>query len=124
MQANTEKGLGLGGETSQQSQVSLSKAEVVGLRLLFVDTRITHLILNLKVYREFHLSSCWSAAKGSCNSVISWESTRVQGSIIAHNRSAETEQRFPRKFAELKLSIDFDEHGKVLFLPITQTFQR
>lgn len=49
MYANTEKGLGLGGETSQQSQVSLSKAEVVGLRFLCVDTRITHLILNLKV---------------------------------------------------------------------------
>ena len=31
---NTEKGLGLGCETSQQSQVSLSNAEVVGLRLL------------------------------------------------------------------------------------------
>ena len=48
MHTNTEKGLGLGGETSQQSQVSLSKAEVVGLSLLFVDTRITHLISNLK----------------------------------------------------------------------------
>ena len=43
------KGLGLGGETSQQSQVSLSKAEVVGLRLLCVDTSIIHLILNPKV---------------------------------------------------------------------------
>ena len=43
------KGLGLGGDTSQQSQVSLSKAEVVGLRLLCVDTRIIHIILNLKV---------------------------------------------------------------------------
>lgn len=102
MHTNTEKGLGLGGETSQQSRVSLSKAEVVGLRLLCVNTRIIHIILNLKVQIFTGVSSCWSPAKGSCNSVISRESKRVQGSILAHNRSAETEQRFPRKFAELK----------------------
>lgn len=29
----------------------------------------------------------------------------MQGSILAHNRFAETEQRFPRKFAELKFKV-------------------